>query len=53
VVGPASMRVLLTGVPGGRVTVRECPDSFHVATLDNDAETIFAGSLKFIQDHSG
>jgi carboxylesterase len=53
VVGPASMRVLLAGVPRGRVTVRECPDSYHVATLDNDAGAIFEGSLKFIQDHSG
>jgi carboxylesterase len=53
VVGPASMRVLLAGVPGGQVTVRDCPDSYHVATLDNDATAIFEGSLKFIQDHSG
>ena len=53
VVGPASMRVLRAGLPGGQVTVRECADSYHVATLDNDAEAIFEGSLKFIQDHSG
>ncbi|HEV2535904.1 MAG TPA: alpha/beta fold hydrolase [Streptosporangiaceae bacterium] len=53
VVGPASMRVLLAGVPGSQVTVRDCPDSYHVATLDNDAAAIFEGSLKFIQDHSG
>ena len=52
VVGPASMRVLLAGIPDTRVTVRELPDSYHVATLDNDAGTIFEGSLKFIQDHS-
>jgi carboxylesterase len=52
VVGPASMRVLLAGVPSGQVTVRDCPDSYHVATLDNDAAAIFEGSLKFIQDHS-
>jgi carboxylesterase len=51
VVGPASMRALLAGVPGGQVTVRELPDSYHVATLDNDAQTIFEGSWKFIQDH--
>jgi carboxylesterase len=31
------------------VTVRECGDSYHVATLDNDAEAIFEGSLKFIR----
>lgn len=27
-------------------------DSFHVATLDNDAETIFEGSLQFVRDRS-
>jgi carboxylesterase len=53
VVGPASMRVLRAGVPEGLVTVRELADSYHVATLDNDAETIFEGSLKFVQDHAG
>ena len=57
VVGPASMRVLLAGIAQNRaapsqVTVRECPDSYHVATLDNDAGAIFEGSLKFTQDHS-
>ena len=52
VVGPASMRALLAGLPGGQVTVRECDDSYHVATLDNDAQAIFEGSGKFIQDHA-
>ncbi len=51
VVGPASMRVLLSGLPEGQVTVRECASSYHVATLDHDAQAIFEGSLKFIQDH--
>ena len=49
VVGPASMRALLAGVPSGQVTVRECADSYHVATLDNDADAIFEGSLKFVR----
>ena len=53
VVGPASMKVLLDGLPKGQVTVRECADSHHVATLDNDAEAIFEGSVKFVQDHTG
>jgi len=53
VVGPASMKVLLAGLPKDQVTVRECADSYHVATLDNDAETIFEGSVKFVQDHAG
>ena len=49
VVGPASMRALLAGLPTDQVTVRECTDSYHVATLDNDAEAIFEGSVTFIQ----
>jgi carboxylesterase len=53
VVGPASMRVLVKGLAASQVTVRECPDSYHVATLDNDAEAIFEGSVKFVQDHAG
>jgi len=53
VVGPASMRVLLAGLPKEQVTVRECADSYHVATLDNEAEAIFEGSVKFVQDHAG
>ena len=52
VVGPASMRVLQAALPPGQLTVRECPDSYHVATLDNDAPTIFAGSLEFVRAHS-
>jgi carboxylesterase len=51
VVGPASMRALLAGLPESQVTVRECADSYHVATLDNDAEAIFAGSLEFVEAH--
>lgn len=50
VVGPASMRVLRAALPSAQV--RACPDSYHVATLDNDAEDIFAGSLAFIKEHS-
>jgi carboxylesterase len=53
VVGPASMRVLLAGLPDSQVTVRACAESYHVATLDNDAAAIFEGSLKFVQDHAG
>ena len=52
VVGPASMRVLLAGLPDSQVTVRACAESYHVATLDNDAPAIFEGSLKFVQDHA-
>jgi carboxylesterase len=47
------MRALLAGLPAGQVTVRELADSYHVATLDNDAGVIFEGSLKFVKDHAG
>jgi carboxylesterase len=52
VVGPASMKLLLGALPEGQVSVRSLPDSYHVATLDNDAEMIFEGSLKYIEDHA-
>lgn len=50
VVGPASMRVLMAALPGAEV--RPLADSYHVATLDNDAPEIFDGTLSFIQEHS-
>jgi len=50
VVGPGSLRLLRDALP--RLGVRECPDSYHVATLDNDAQAIFAGSLEFVRTHS-
>jgi carboxylesterase len=52
VVGPASLKVLREGVPDGLLEVRELPDSYHVATLDNDAGVIFTGSLDFVRTHS-
>ena len=52
VVGAASLEVLRKALPGGRMEVRDLPDSYHVATLDNDAPTIFAGSLEFVRTHS-
>jgi carboxylesterase len=50
VVGPPSMRVLKAALP--RAEVRELGNSYHVATLDNDAPEIFAGSLGFIKKHA-
>lgn len=52
VVEPVSGRVLLKGLAGGTVEERILEDSYHVATLDNDAQTIFAGSLEFVQAHA-
>lgn len=50
VVGPRSMRVLRAALPAAEV--RPLPDSYHVATLDNDAPTIFAGTLDLIRQHA-
>jgi carboxylesterase len=52
VVGPANTEILRRALPASQLEIRECPDSYHVATLDNDAETIFAGSLDFVRSHS-
>jgi carboxylesterase len=49
VVGPASMKLLTDALPDAEV--RSLPDSFHVATLDNDAPLIFDGTLEFIKEH--
>jgi carboxylesterase len=52
VVGPASLRILREALPAGQLTTRELGNSYHVATLDNDADEIFAGSLEFVRAHS-
>jgi carboxylesterase len=49
VVEPASVRVLLAGVGSTDVTEVALADSYHVATLDNDAPTIFTGSVDWIR----
>ncbi|MCW2933793.1 MAG: esterase [Actinomycetia bacterium] len=50
VVGPNSMRVLRAALPD--VEVRPLADSYHVATLDNDAPTIFNGTLEWINQQA-
>lgn len=52
VVGPPSMRVLTAGLPASQLTVHELANSYHVATLDNDAPEIFRGSLEFVRAYS-
>jgi carboxylesterase len=52
VVGPASMKLLRDAIPARQLEVRELANSYHVATLDNDADAIFAGSLEFVRLHS-
>ncbi|MCU1593739.1 MAG: putative esterase/lipase [Frankiales bacterium] len=50
VVEPVSGRLLLEGIP--QAQERVLLDSFHVATLDNDAPVIFAGSVEFVRAHA-
>ncbi|HWG61704.1 MAG TPA: alpha/beta fold hydrolase [Streptosporangiaceae bacterium] len=52
VVGPASLQVLRSALPADHLSIVELPNSYHVATIDNDAETIFSGSLDFVRAHS-
>lgn len=53
VVEPLSAGLLKQGASA--TTVREVllHDSYHVATMDNDAQTIFDGSVEFIREHTG
>ncbi|MEW9527909.1 alpha/beta hydrolase [Microbispora sp. NPDC049125] len=51
VVKPASVAFLRQRM-GENLEVRELADSYHVATLDNDAPLIFQGSLDFIRSHA-
>ena len=48
VVEPASAAALLAGISSTDVTEVLLEDSYHVATLDNDAERIFTGSAEWI-----
>src|SRR5258708_4844840 len=52
IVGPASLAILRKALPATQLEVTQCPNSYHVATLDNDAEAIFACSLAVVRSHS-
>ena len=52
VVEPLSGRLLRAGAASTEVTEVILEDSYHVATLDNDAPAIFAGSLDWVRAHS-
>ena len=52
VVEPVNSEVLLAGVASTDVTQHVLEDSYHVATLDNDAPAIFAGSTRWITEHA-
>ena len=52
VVEPMSGRLLRDGASSTEVSEVILEDSYHVATLDHDAPTIFAGSLEFVRAHT-
>ncbi|MHB8452396.1 MAG: alpha/beta hydrolase [Mycobacteriales bacterium] len=52
VVEPVNAQLLLAGVSSTDTQEHVLADSYHVATLDNDAQQIFDGSLDFIRAHS-
>ena len=49
VVDGVSEELLKSGATGTTVRKVPLPNSYHVATLDNDAQTIFDGSVEFIR----
>ena len=51
VVEPVNTELIIAGVSSTEKQERLLRQSFHVATLDNDAEEIFAGSLDFVRAH--
>ncbi len=53
VVDPSSARTILTGVGSSEAREETLADSYHVATLDNDAQRIFEGSVAFVDRVSG
>jgi carboxylesterase len=48
VVEPINTQLFLDAISSTDVTATELPNSYHVATLDHDAPTIFSGSLEFV-----
>jgi carboxylesterase len=53
VVDVTSKEIVLAGVSSTVKEVVELHDSFHVATIDNDAQLIFDRTATFIADHVG
>lgn len=49
VVDPSSARIILAGISSTDARERVLTESYHVATLDNDAEQIFTESAEFIR----
>jgi carboxylesterase len=52
VVKPLSTEIVMRGVSSRSATERVLANSYHVATLDYDAELIFDGTSAFVRAHS-
>ena len=53
VVDPSSARIILSAISSTDASERVLTESYHVATLDNDAEQIFSESAEFIRKVTG
>jgi carboxylesterase len=53
VVDPSSLRLLRDGIGTAELEVVTLERSYHVATLDYDADDIFRGSADFVRRHVG
>ena len=53
VVDQSSARIILGAVGSGDTREEILENSYHVATLDNDAQRVFEGSIEFIEKVSG
>jgi carboxylesterase len=51
VVPPANQHEIYGSISSTDKTLIELPDSYHVATMDQEKERIFAGTLEFISEH--
>jgi carboxylesterase len=49
VVDPSSGRIIMSQVSSRDLEERMLEDSYHVATLDNDAPTVFEGTVEFVR----
>jgi carboxylesterase len=52
VVEPVNAELVLAGIASEDKEERVLHESYHVATLDNDAPAIFAGSIDFVRSHA-
>jgi len=53
VVDPSSARIILSAISSTDAAERVLTESYHVATIDNDAEQIYAESADFIRKVTG